>query len=82
MIEWLRQWKVKWTSKTLWFNLVSAVLAGLELHFQFLRPILSEGLYGVTAFTIAMVNIVLRVMTVGPLVERVGNAAEDQPERT
>jgi hypothetical protein len=59
--------KVWWASKALWFNFVSVILTGLEMHFRLLQPLFSETLYGAAAFAIAMVNILLRLVTSQPI---------------
>jgi hypothetical protein len=59
--------KVWWASKALWFNFLSAILAGLEMHFRLLQPLFSETLYGAAAFVIAMTNILLRLVTSQPI---------------
>jgi hypothetical protein len=77
MFDRLRQYRFRWRSKTLWFNLFCAVLAGIEMNLHFLRGILDDAVYGVGAFVVAMVNIVLRITTTQPLIERVDETKDD-----
>ena len=73
-------WRVRWASKTLWFNLISAVLAGLEMSFHFVKPLLSDAAWGGGMFAVAMVNVVLRALSTKPLIERVETATVDQSD--
>ena len=73
--------KVWWASKALWFNFLSAILTGLEMHFRLLQPLLGETLYGAAAFSIAMVNILLRLATTQPISFGKPTDATDQPSR-
>lgn len=51
-------------SKTLWFNLLCALLAGLEANAGILRPYVSESFYTVFAVLFLPVgNVVLRFYT-------------------
>lgn len=54
----------KWyKSKTIVFNLVSALLVGGEQYFSLLQPILEDKTYGAMLFAITMANIFLRTIT-------------------
>ena len=59
--------KVWWQSKTIWFNLVMAVLGSLEATLHLLQPLFGASLYGVGAVFVAIVNTALRVVTTQPL---------------
>ena len=54
-------------SKTIWLNLVSALLMALELKFDLLQPILPGNVYALLAVAITVANGVLRVVTAAPL---------------
>jgi len=69
--------KVWWKSKTIWFNLIVAMLAALEATFHFLQPIFGGMLYGIGAVVIAVVNAALRIITTQP-VTVTSNAAKRQ----
>lgn len=56
-----------WQSKTIWLNLVSALLMALELKFDLLQPILPGNVYAWLAVAITVANGVLRVVTSAPL---------------
>lgn len=50
-------------SWTLYFNLLSALLAGAEMQFQLLKDVIGEETYPVAYFALIMVNIALRFRT-------------------
>lgn len=62
-------------SKTLWFNLVAAVLIALEAQFALLQPYLPGNVYAWVATALTVGNAVLRVITAAPLAFGVGNDA-------
>lgn len=62
--------KAWWKSKTIWFNLIMAVLSSLEATFHLLQPIFGSSLYGVGAVFVAVVNAGLRVVTSQPIFVR------------
>lgn len=63
--------KAWWQSKTIWFNLVMAVLASLEATFHLLQPVFGSVLYGFGAVFVAVVNAALRVVTSQPVALKV-----------
>lgn len=50
-------------SKTIWFNIIVAVLAALEGLTGILRPYLPEHWFAAVAVGLPLVNVVLRVIT-------------------
>ncbi len=54
-------------SKTVWFNVLIAVLAALEAQAPVLKPVLGEEAYAWLLFSAAMGNVVLRAVTKTPL---------------
>ena len=52
-----------WKSKTLWVNLIVAVLASLEATTGLLQPYLPEHWYVVVAVGLPVINVVLRIVT-------------------
>lgn len=50
-------------SRTLWFNAVTAVLAGVELSFGVLQPVVSPEEYAAIVLGVTVVNLVLRSVT-------------------
>lgn len=59
-----------WASKTLWFNLVVAALAGAEAASGLLQPLLPGNVYGWLTFALTVGNTVLRVVTPGAVALR------------
>lgn len=57
-----------WQSKTIWLNLISALLIALELKFDLLQPLLPSNVYAWLAVAITVANGVLRVVTSSPIV--------------
>jgi hypothetical protein len=74
--------KAWYRSRTLWFNLLVALLGTAELSLGLLAPVLGEAVYPVLAFALALGNAVLRVLTKLPLALRApaGPAAADEWE--
>lgn len=56
-----------WQSKTIWLNLISALLIALELKFDLLQPLLPSNVYAWLAVAITVANGVLRVVTSAPV---------------
>lgn len=56
-------------SKTLWFNIVVAVLGIIEMNMMVLQPYLGEH-YGIAFMVIAVVNVVLRTVTTTSLKDK------------
>lgn len=56
-----------WQSKTLWLNLVAAVLIALELQFSVLQPLLPGNVYAWFSVALTMANAALRVITAVPV---------------
>lgn len=52
-----------WKSKTLWFNMIVAVLATLEATTGLLQPFLPGHWYAAVAIGLPVVNVILRVIT-------------------
>lgn len=52
-----------WKSKTLWVNIIVAVLASLESTTGLLQPYLPEHWYVVVAVGMPVINVVLRIVT-------------------
>lgn len=50
-------------SWTLYFNLLSAVLAGAEMQFHLLKGLIGDEAYPIAYFALIMTNIVLRFKT-------------------
>ena len=50
-------------SWTLYFNLVSALLAGAEMQFHLLKDVIGEEAYPIAYFSLIMINIALRFKT-------------------
>lgn len=55
--------KAWWKSKTLWINIIVAVLASLEATTGLLQPFLPEHWYVVVAVGLPVINVVLRIVT-------------------
>ena len=55
--------KAWWKSKTLWVNIIVAVLASLEATTGLLRPYLPEHWYVAVAVGLPVINVVLRIVT-------------------
>lgn len=60
-------------SKTLWFNLISAVLIALEAQFSLLQPYLPGSVYAWIATALTLGNAVLRVVSAAPLAFGIGS---------
>lgn len=56
----VKQW---WQSRTLWLNLIAAVLMALESHFDLLQPYLSGDVYAWFAVGLTVANAIMRVVT-------------------
>lgn len=54
-------------SKTMWFNIISAVLVVLEAQLGVLTPLLSPDVAPWVLLGIPIINVVLRVITTQPL---------------
>lgn len=52
-----------WKSKTLWVNIIVAVLASLEATTGLLQPYLPQHWYVVVAVGLPVINVVLRIVT-------------------
>ena len=52
-----------WKSKTLWVNIIVAILASLEATTGLLQPYLPEHWYVVVAVGLPVINVVLRIVT-------------------
>ena len=59
-----------WHSRMLWFNVLVAALAAAEAALGLLQPLLGEYRYALLAFTLALGNAVLRVLTTRALTLR------------
>lgn len=57
-----------WQSKTVWLNLISAMLLALELKFDLLQPLVPGNVYAWMSVAITVANGILRVVTAVPLV--------------
>ncbi len=55
--------KSRWKSKTLWVNIIVAVLASLEATTGLLQPYLPEHWYVAVAVGLPVINVVLRIVT-------------------
>ena len=55
--------KAWWKSKTLWVNIIVAVLASLEATTGLLQPYLPEHWYVVVAVGLPVINVVRRIVT-------------------
>jgi hypothetical protein len=58
-----RRAKRWWKSKTLWFNVVMSAAGAAEASLGILQQVLPINSYAVIAFTLAVGNAVLRVVT-------------------
>ena len=56
-----------WRSKTIVFNLLSAMLISAETTFPTLKPFLGDVWYGVLFTIVCMINVVLRFITTQPV---------------
>ena len=54
-------------SKTVWFNVLVAVLAAIEAQAPVLKPVLGEATYAWLMFSAAMGNVILRAVTKEPV---------------
>jgi hypothetical protein len=52
-----------WKSKTMWVNIIVAVMASLEATTGLLQPYLPEHWYVVVAVGLPVINVVLRIVT-------------------
>jgi hypothetical protein len=55
--------KLWWKSKTLWVNIIVAVLASLEAATGLLQPYLPDHWYVTVAVGLPVINVVLRIIT-------------------
>lgn len=65
-------------SKVLWANAMFMALAGVEMNWHFLRGVIGDTWWGIGAFVVAMVNIVLRAFTTQPITMNAQKAAESK----
>ncbi|OIP06973.1 MAG: hypothetical protein AUK53_11880 [Betaproteobacteria bacterium CG2_30_59_46] len=65
-----------WQSKTVWLNLISALLLALELKFDLLQPLVPGNVYAWMSVAITVANVILRVVTASPLVFGFNKEAE------
>ena len=56
-------------SKTLWFNIIVAVLGILEMNMMVLQPYLGDS-YGAIFMVIAVINVILRTVTTTSLKDK------------
>lgn len=56
-----------WKSKTLWLNLIAAILIALESQFSLLQAVLPGNVYAWIATALTVANAALRVITTAPL---------------
>lgn len=56
-------------SKTLWFNIVVAVLGIIEMNMSLMQPYLGDS-YGIIFMVIAVINVVLRTVTTTSLKDK------------
>ncbi len=56
-------------SKTLWFNLLVAILGIIELNMLVLEPYLGDH-YGIVFMAIAIINVILRTVTTTSLKDK------------
>lgn len=56
-------------SKTLWFNLLVAILGIIELNMLVLEPYLGDH-YGIVFMVIAIINVILRTVTTTSLKDK------------
>lgn len=56
----MKQW---WKSKTLWVNLIVAILAVIEANTGLLQPFIPADIYVLIAIGLPLVNAFLRVIT-------------------
>lgn len=59
-----------WHSRTLWLNALVLALAAAEAHVKLLQPVLRVDVYQLLAFTLPVLNALLRVLTTQPLALR------------
>jgi hypothetical protein len=52
-----------WKSKTMWVNIIVAVLASLEATIGLLQPYLPKHCYVMVAVGLPVINVVLRIVT-------------------
>lgn len=52
-----------WASRTMWLNLLVALLAVAESRFALLQPLLPVNVYAAIAFALPVANALLRVVT-------------------
>lgn len=57
-----------WQSRTLWLNLIAAVLIALEAQFSMLQPFLPGNVYAWVAVGLTAANAALRIITAAPIV--------------
>ncbi len=56
-------------SKTLWFNIIVAVLGIIEMNMSLMQPYLGDS-YGIIFMVIAVINVVLRTVTTTSLKDK------------
>jgi hypothetical protein len=56
-----------WKSKTLWLNVVVLVCAAAETQLNVLQPLLPVNVYGLVAFGLPLLNVLLRTVTAARL---------------
>lgn len=60
----MKNWKY---SKTIWFNLVMAVMITIEASLHLVQPLIDSDIYGILALCLAVGNTILRVLTTSKL---------------
>lgn len=65
-----------WQSKTIWFNLFTAVLIATELQLGVLKTAMPDWAYAWAGFALAMANVVLRTISSAALSARPEPGAE------
>lgn len=56
-------------SKTLWFNIIVAVLGIIEMNMSLMQPYLGDS-YGIIFMVIAVINVILRTVTTTSLKDK------------
>ncbi|MDO9094459.1 MAG: hypothetical protein Q8R98_03660 [Rubrivivax sp.] len=59
--------KLWWKSRTLWLNVLVLVLAAAETQLNVLQPLLPVNVYGLVAFGLPLLNVLLRAVTAARL---------------
>ena len=61
----MKQW---WKSKTLWVNLIIAILTTFEASTGLLQPYLPADIYVIVAISLPIINALLRIITTEKLI--------------